>query len=55
MAKKAGIERRVDAHEIRCTVAHLLAKGGATIEQIGAFLGTMDPETTPPMARFLEG
>lgn len=56
-AKKAGIERRVAAYEIRHTVAHLLAKrGGATLRQIGAFLGYMDPETTSvPTVRFLEG
>ena len=56
-AKKAGIERRVAAHEIRCTVAHLLAeRGGATLQQIGAFLGIMDTETTSiPMVKFLEG
>lgn len=54
-AKKAGIERRVDPHEIRCTVAHLLAKDGATTEQIGALLGHTAAETTPvPTARFLE-
>jgi len=56
-AKKAGIERGVGVGEIRRTVAHLLAKrGGATLRQIGAFLGIMDTETTSiPMVKFLEG
>ena len=56
-AKKAGIERGVGVGEIRRTVAHLLAKrGGATLRQIGAFLGIMDTETASiPMVKFLEG
>jgi len=55
-AKKAGIERQVAASEIRRTVAHLLAKDGANIEQIGALLGHTAAETTPvPVPRFLEG
>lgn len=38
-AKKAGIERRVSAHEIRHMVGCMLVKSGASNEEIAAILG----------------
>lgn len=42
-AKKAGIERRVSAHEIRHTVGRMLGERGASIEEVRAVLGASRP------------